>query len=191
MDNQAEPETASEEIAPEEAGSDQIASKETAPQETTLEEGGQRRFGTSRHWRRRTISVGALLFSFAVLELIGDGAGTWEMAQESTLIGFFALAYIASSRRSVLVEKKEIRKTLPLWKDQFVEISSVQTGDVRRVHVPVTQEGLWLYTDPEGNVALNIGSWIENPDELKELVLEQVPSSAEVTGLGQGQEGTP
>lgn len=157
---------------------------ETAPQETTLEEGEQRRFETSRHWRRRTISVGALLFSFTVLELIGDGAGTWEIVQESTLIGFFTLAYVASFRRSVLIEKKEIRKVLPVWKDRFVEISSVQTGDVRRVHVPVSQEGLWLYTDLEENVALNVGSGIENPDELKKLVLQQAPSSAEVTGLG-------
>ncbi|WP_240331724.1 hypothetical protein [Salinibacter ruber] len=71
----------------------------------------------------------------------------------------------------------------PLWNDQSVQIS-----EIRRVHVPTIESGLWLYTDPDGNPALTIGGGLEAPEELEERVTKSVPPAAKITGLGQEEE---
>jgi hypothetical protein len=170
MDSQAETESASEEPVTDEA----------AAEEAVLEEDAPRRFRSSWLQRWGTVFLVGLFSLVTGLEYASRGIGGWEAAADSTMIGFLILACVANFQRSVLVGKKEIRKAEPLWKDQ-----SVQIGDVRRVHVPATGKGVWLYIDPEGDVALDIGAGLENPNELRDLVLRRVPSSAEVTGLGQ------
>lgn len=81
--------------------------------------------------------------------------------------------------------ENEIRKVQPLWNDQ-----SVPTSEIRRIHVPTIENGLWLYTDPDGEVALSLGGGLEAPDELEELVIQHAPSDAAVTGLGHRENGS-
>ncbi len=64
----------------------------------------------------------------------------------------------------------------------------MQISEIRRVHVPTIESGLWLYTDPDGDAALTIGGGLEDPDRLKELVIQSVPAAAKITGLGQEEE---
>jgi hypothetical protein len=157
-------------------------SDETAPEENT-----PRRFRASRFHRWGNVSLTVAFFLLWVLELTGGGEveGWWGTALDGAVIGSLTVASIAGFQRGVLVGKEEIREARPLWEDQ-----SVQTSEIRRIHVPTTQEGLWLYTDPDGEVALTIRGGLEAPDELEELVIGQAPSDVEVTGLGrQGKLG--
>jgi hypothetical protein len=77
------------------------------------------------------------------------------------------------------VGTEEIRKVRPLWWDKSVQIS-----EIRRVHVPTTHftDGLRLHTDPDRKPALKIGAGLEDPDRLKELVIQSVPLEAKITG---------
>jgi hypothetical protein len=170
MDSRSEPENPSEGPAPEENVSGDLPSAEDS----------FRRFDTTGYYRSLPLYGGIGYFATLLSDYTSKGTPGWgELAFDFVLLGLFVLAFVDLSQRSVLVGEDEIRIVRLLWKDR-----AVPSGEVRRVHVPTTQEGLWLYTDPDGDVALKIGAGHENADELKELVIRQIPSSAEVTGLG-------
>jgi hypothetical protein len=144
-----------------------------------------RRFGLSQShlW----MSASGLLFFLLVVGMDyagGVAAGEWsELALDASIVAGLVLVVFNAFRKSVLVGENEIRKVQPLWWDRSVQISAI-----RRVHVPTTESGLWLYTDPDGNPALTIGGGLEAPEELEELVTESVPPAAKITGLGQEEE---
>ena len=120
-----------------------------------------RRFGLSQShlW----MSASGLLFFLLVVGTdyaSGVAAREWsELALDAGIVAGLVLVVFNAFRKSVLVGSGEIRKVQPLWTDQ-----SMQTSEIRRVHVPMTQDGLWLYTDPDGNPALTIGGGLEDPD---------------------------
>jgi len=116
----------------------------------------------------------------------GVAAREWsELALDTGIVGGLVLVVFNAFRKSVLVGENEIRKVQPLWNDQ-----SVPTSEIRRIHVPTIENGLWLYTDPDGEVALSLGGGLEAPEELEELVIQHAPSDAAVTGLGHRENGS-
>lgn len=78
----------------------------------------------------------------------------------------------------------KLPSSLYLESSRFGRNNIARPGDIGLVHVPVIQKALWLYTDPEGEMALSVGPGTESLDELQELVLQQVPPNAEITGRG-------
>ncbi|MCS3665602.1 phage gp37-like protein [Salinibacter ruber] len=165
--------------------------------ESAPEGNAPRRFGTSDFTRFLVLSGAAVWLLFGpeqVSDVNGELAEGWKATWKSTAdaialgldavaLGLLAYASFAVFQRGVVVGTEEIRKVQPLWTDQ-----SLQTSEIRRVHVPTTQDGLWLYTDPDGNPALTIGGGLEAPEELEELVIQSVPPAAKITGLGQEEE---
>ncbi|WP_263784324.1 hypothetical protein [Salinibacter grassmerensis] len=151
------------------------------------DENAPRRFGISQFQRWISASgLVALLLVYGTNYADGVVAMEWsELALDASLVAGVVLAAFNGFRKEVLVGENEIRKVQPLWTDQSVQIS-----EIRRVHVPTTESGLWLYTDPDGNPALTIGGGLEAPDELEELVIQHAPSDAAVTGLGHRANGT-
>ncbi len=149
------------------------------------QENAPRRFGLSQSQRWGAAS--GLLFFLLVVGTdyaSGGAAREWsELALDAGIVGGLVLVVFNAFRKSILVGENEIRKVQPLWNDQ-----SLQTSEIRRVHVPTIESGLWLYTDPDGNPALTIGGGLEAPEELEELVTESVPPAAKITGLGQEEE---
>ena len=146
-----------------------------------------RRFGLSQSQRWGAAS-GLLFFLLVVGTDYASGvaAREWsELALDAGIVGGLVLVVFNAFRKSVLVGENEIRKVQPLWNDQSVQIS-----EIRRVHVPTIESGLWLYTDPDGNPALTIGGGLEAPDELEERVIQHAPSDAAVTGLGHRANGS-
>ena len=178
--------SAKPENAPEETPSQKTSSQETASQETAPEENMPHRFGLARQWRTMFVGGFVGLLTVTVLELTMDYAGGaappgWaELAVDASLLAGLGLAGFNAFRGRVEVGAEEIRKVQPLWSGQSVQIS-----EIRRVHVPTTESGLWLYTDLDGDAALTIGRRLEDHDRLKELVIQSVPSEAKITGLGQ------
>lgn len=162
------------------------APEKTSSQETAPEENMPHRFGLARQWKTMFVGGFAGLLSVTVLEPTMDYAGGaapvgWaELAVDASLLVGLGLAGFNAFRRHVEVGAEEIRKVQPLWGDRSVQIS-----EIRRVHVPTTESGLWLYTDPDGNPALKIGAGLEDPAGLEELVIQSVPPEAKITGLGQ------
>ncbi len=149
------------------------------------QENAPRRFGLSQSQRWGAAS-GLLFFLLVVGTDYASGvaAREWsELALDASIVAGLVLVVFNAFRKSVLVGENEIRKIQPLWNDQSVQIS-----EIRRVHVPTIKNGLWLYTDPDGNPALTIGGGLEAPDELEERVTESVPPAAKITGLGQEEE---
>ncbi len=146
-------------------------------------------FGTSNFSRFLVLSVAVFWLVTIGSEWISDVNGKLaegsEIATDLIVLGLLAYALFAVFQRSVVVGTEEIRKVRPLWWDQSVQISAI-----RRVHVPTTESGLWLYTDPDGNPALTIGGGLEAPDELEERVIQHAPSDAAVTGLGHRANGS-
>ena len=151
------------------------------------EEHAPRRFGLSQS--RRWISASGLLACILLVgtDYAGGGAaGKWSgLALDAGIVGGLVLVVFNAFRKSVLVGENEIRKVQPLWSDR-----SVPTSEIRRVHVPTIENGLWLYTDPDGNPALTIGGGLEAPEELEELVIQHAPSDTAVTGLGHRANGS-
>ncbi|MCS4200697.1 hypothetical protein [Salinibacter ruber] len=151
------------------------------------QENAPRRFGLSQSQRWGAAS-GLLFFLLVVGTDYASGvaAREWsELALDAGIVAGLVLVVLNAFRKEVLVEENEIRKVQPLWRDQ-----SVPTSEIRRVHVPMTQDGLWLYTDPDGNPALTIGGGLEAPEELEERVIQHAPSDAAVTGLGHRANGS-
>ena len=145
------------------------------------QENAPRRFGTSQFQRWGSVFVTVLFFLISVLEYVEGPAEGWSgVAVDSSVAGLLILACVDNFQRTILVGEKEIREARPLWRDQSLQISEIQ-----RVHVPTTESGLWLYTDPDGKPALKIGAGLEAPDEFEELVIQSVPPAAKITGLGQ------
>lgn len=146
-----------------------------------------RRFGLSQSQRRISASgLLAFLLVFGMDYADGVAAREWsELALDAGIVGGLVLVVFNAFRKSVLVGENEIRKVQPLWNDQ-----SVPTSEIRRIHVPTIENGLWLYTDPDGEVALSIGGGLEAPEELEERVIQQAPSDAAVTGLGHRANGS-
>lgn len=152
-----------------------------APENTAPEEHLPRRFGPSQSQRWVTASG---LVSFLLVSGIdyadGVAVGEWSaLTVDTTVVIGLVLATFDVFRKEVLVGEEEIREVRPLWRDRSLQISEIQ-----RVHVPTTQGGLWLYTDPDGNPALKIGSGLEASDEFEEVVIQSVPPEARITGLG-------
>ena len=151
------------------------------------EEHAPRRFGLSQS--RRWISASGLLACILLVGTAYAGGGAareWsELALDAGIVGGLVLVVFNAFRKSVLVGENEIRKVQPLWNDQ-----SVPTSEIRRIHVPTIENGLWLYTDPDGNPALTIGGGLEAPEELEELVIQHAPSDTAVTGLGHRANGS-
>ncbi|WP_263809373.1 hypothetical protein [Salinibacter sp.] len=54
-------------------------------------------------------------------------------------------------RATVQVSETAVRKTRPLWTDNVLRFE-----DIQRLHLPVTTEALWLYTEPNGSPDLSI-----------------------------------
>ncbi len=180
MADQTNPDSAPEEASP----------QKTSPQKTAPEENMPHRFGLA--WQRITVFVGGFVGLLTVIGLTTTGieyavgaapAGWVDLAVDaSLLVGLAGAGYAIRTcfngfRRHVEVGAEEIRKVHPLWSGQSVQIS-----EIRRVHVPTTESGLWLYTDPDGDAALIIGGGVEDPDRLKELVIQSVPPEAKITG---------
>ena len=143
-----------------------------------------RRFGTPNFSRFLVLSVAVFWLVTIGSEWISDVNGKLaegsEIATDAVVLGLLAYALFAVFQRSVVVGTEEIWKVRPLWWDRSVQIS-----EIRRVHVPTTESGLWLYTDPDGNPALKIEAGLEDPVGLEELVIQSVPAAAKITGLGQ------
>jgi hypothetical protein len=160
-----------------------------AKPESAPEGNAPRRFGTSNFFRFLVLSGAAVGLSTIGPEWMSDVNGKLaegsEIATDAILLGLLIYASFAVFQQSVVVGAEEIRKVRPLWWDQSVQIS-----EIRRVHVPTTESGLWLYTDPDGNPALTIGGGLEAPDELEERVIQHAPSDAAVTGLGHRANGS-
>ncbi len=151
------------------------------------EEHVPRRFGPSQSQRWIAASgLVAFLLVFGIDYADGVAAGEWsELAVDAIIVVGLVLATFSGFRKSIRVGEEEIRKVQPPWNDQ-----SVPTGKIQRVHVPTIEDGLWLYTDPDGNPALTIDGGREAPDELERLVIQHAPSDAEVTGLGHRENGS-
>jgi hypothetical protein len=147
--------------------------------ENALEENAPRRFSPSQSQRWGAASS-LLLFLLVAGTDYADGvaAGEWsELALDTSILAAVVLLVFDTFRKSVLVRSGEIQKVQPLWRNRSVQIS-----EIRRVHVPTTESGLWLYTDPDGNPALKIGAGLEDNEELEKLVIQSAPSEAEITG---------
>ncbi len=160
-----------------------------AKSEGAPEENAPRWFGTS-DFTRFLILSGATVWLLVVgpewmSDVNGNLAEGSKIATDAVVLGLLVYASFAVFQRSVVVGTEEIWKVRPLWWDQSVQISAI-----RRVHVPTTESGLWLYTDPDGNPALTIGGGLEAPDELEERVIQHAPSDAAVTGLGHRANGS-
>jgi hypothetical protein len=167
--------------APEEISSQETSPQGTAPQETAPEENAPHRFGASQFQRWGSLFVTLLFFLISVLEYVLEPAEGWpEVAVDLSVIGLLVLVCIDNFQRATLVGEKEIRESRLLWRDQSLQIS-----EIRRLHVPTTQSGLWLYTDPNRNPALKIGAGLEDPAGLEEMVIQSLPPEAKITGLGQ------
>jgi hypothetical protein len=160
--------------APEDTSSQETSSQETAP-----EADPPCRFRASRFYRWGNVSVTVVFFLWVVLVYTSaEGSEElWGAALYPAMLGYLVLASFAGFQRSIVVGKEEIRKVRMLWPD-----SSLQNSEIRRVHFPTTQEGLWLYTDPDGNPALKIEAGLEDPVGLEELVIQSVPAAAKITG---------
>ncbi|MCS3616347.1 hypothetical protein [Salinibacter ruber] len=140
-----------------------------------------RRFGTSNFSRFLVLSVAVFWLVTIGSEWMSDVNGKLaegsEIATDAVVLGLLAYALFAVFQRSVVVGTEEIWKVRPLWWDRSVQIS-----EIRRVHVPTTASGLWLYTDPDRKPALKTGGGLEDSEELEEMVTESIPSDAEITG---------
>lgn len=120
----------------------------------------------------------ASLLVLAVLR-VTDDRPLWELSA----VNFFLTAGLLFSaigyglRARIRVSDRAIRKTRPLWTDTTVPFT-----DVRRVHLPVTNEGLWLYRDPEGRADLEVEALsFERFEEMACQVMRRLPPDAEVT----------
>ena len=152
------------------------------------EEHAPRRFGLSQFhlWMSASGLLACILLVFGTDYAGGGAAREWSgLLPDASIVAGLVLVVFNAFRKSVLVGENEIRKVQPLWSDQ-----SVPTCEIRRIHVPTIEDGLWLYTDPDGNPALTIRGGLEASEELKELVIQHAPSDAAVTGLGHRANGS-
>jgi hypothetical protein len=123
-------------------------SPEKAPKEAmNNESSGETTYRTSQLQRGLALASATSLLLIATLRVTGDRP-LWE----PSLINFVLTAGLPLAatgyglRTRIRVSERAIRKTRPLWSDNTVRFS-----DVRRAHLPLTEEGLWLYTDPDGS----------------------------------------
>ena len=130
----------------------------------------------------------ASLLVLAVLRVTDD-----RPLRELSVVNFVLTAGLLLStvghglRARIRVSDRAIRKTRPLWTD-----TTVQFTDVRRVHLPVTSEGLWLYIDPKGRADLEVEALsFERFEEMACQVMRRLPPNAEVTDPAGRLEGYP
>ncbi len=79
-------------------------------------------------------------------------------------------------RATVRVSETAVRKTRPLWTDNVLRFE-----DIQRLHLPVTTEALWLYTEPNGSPDLSIEAQsFERFGSLARRVLRRLPQHTEI-----------
>ena len=134
-------------------------------------------YRTSRLQRGLSVlSVGALLL-LAVLEATDEGP-LLELSLVNVLLTGATLLAAAGYglRATVRVSETAVRKTRPLWTDNVLRFE-----DIQRLHLPVTTEALWLYTEPNGSPDLSIEvQSFERFGPLARRVLRRLPQHTEI-----------
>jgi len=74
------------------------------------------------------------------------------------------------------VYRTAVQKTRPLWTDNVLRFE-----DIQRLHLPVTTEALWLYTEPNGSPDLSIEAQsFERFESLARQVLRRLPQHTKI-----------
>ncbi|PSQ89958.1 MAG: hypothetical protein BRD30_05220 [Bacteroidetes bacterium QH_2_63_10] len=143
----------------------------------TNERNGATTYRTSRLQRGLALVAAASLLLLAGLQVTGERPFLVASYVDFALTAVGLLAAIGYGLQAkIRVSEQAIRKTRPLRKD-----STVRFGDVQRVHLPSTEEGLWLYTSPDGSPDLAIEALsFERFEKLACQVIRRLPPGAEV-----------
>jgi len=152
------------------------------------ESSGETTYRTSQLQRSLALASAASLLLMATLRVTGDRP-LWEPSLLNFVLtaGHLLVATGYGLRARIQVSERAVRKTRPLWSD-----NTVRFGDVRRAHLPLTEEGLWLYTDPDGSPDLAVEAQsFERFDELACQVIRRLPSDAEVSDPADRLDGYP
>jgi len=122
------------------------------------------------------LSIGALLL-LAMLEGTDEGPILDLSLVNGGLTGATLLAVASYGLRATIrVSETTIQKKRPLRTDNVLHFE-----DIRRLHLPVTTEALWLYTDPSGSPILTVEAQsFERFEALARQVLRRLPSGAEI-----------
>jgi len=139
---------------------------------------GEATYRTSRGQHALSASGAAVMLLTTALELAGLGGPpeTDVLVAYAFGVGITLLGAVHGFKMTIQVGDGMLRKRRPLWKDK-----DLRFREVRRVHLPTTQRGLWLYTDPAGDPALTIKGHFERFGELAVQVAGQLPDEAEIT----------
>ncbi|WP_263784397.1 hypothetical protein [Salinibacter grassmerensis] len=122
------------------------------------------------------LSVGSLLL-LGVLEVTDEGP-LLELSLVNVMLTGAMLVTAAAYglRATVRVSETTVQKRRPLWTDHVLRFE-----DIQRVHLPVTTEALWLYTEPDGSPDLSIEAQsFERFESLARQVLRRLPQHAEI-----------
>lgn len=152
------------------------------------ESSGETTYRTSQLQRGLALASAASLLLVATLRVTGDRP-LWELSFVSFALtaGLLLAATGYGLRARIRVSEQAIRKTRPLWNDNTVRFS-----EVRRAHLPLTEKGLWLYTDPDESPDLTVEAQsFERFDELACQVIRRLPSGVEVSDPADRLDGYP
>lgn len=122
------------------------------------------------------LSIGSLLL-LAVLEVTDEGPLLELSLANAMLTGATLIAAAGYGlRATVRVSETAVQKKRPLWKDNVLRFE-----DIQRVHLPVTTEALWLYTESSGSPDLSIEAQsFERFGSLARQVLRRLPQHTEI-----------
>jgi hypothetical protein len=139
---------------------------------------GDATYRTSRGQRALSASGAAVMLLVAALELAGLGGPpeTDVLVAYAFGVGITLLGAVHGFKMTIQVGDGMIKKRRPLWTDKTLRLR-----EVRRVHFPTIQSGLWLYTDPSGDPALTLEGHFERFGALAVQVAGQLPDEAEIT----------
>jgi hypothetical protein len=139
---------------------------------------GDATYRTSHAQRALSASGAALMLLVAALELAGLGGPpeTDALVAYAFGVGITLLGAVHGFKMTIQLGDGMLKKRRPLWTDKTLHLR-----EVRRVHFPTTQSGLWPYTDPGGDPALTLEGHFEQFGELAVQVAGQLPDEAKIT----------
>ncbi len=134
-------------------------------------------YRTSRFQRGLSLLSIAGLLLLAVWEATDEGPFLELSLVNVTLTGATLLVVASYGLRATIqVSETAVQKTRPLWMDKVLRFE-----DIQRLHLPVTTEALWLYTEPNGSPDLSIEAQsFERFESLARQVLRRLPQHTEI-----------
>ena len=129
-------------------------------------------------WRHRAISVsGVVVVAFLYgSALIQEGFPWGELYVHYISLGVVLLGCAEGFSKRIEIGEETLQKRRLLWTN-----TGLRWNELRRVHLPTTENGLWLYTDPDGDPALTVEGHYERIGDLALQVTGRLPDGAEVT----------